>query len=1038
MCVGSESGNWEVSTFVSVNFYKLSSIRSLEAKHHKEKYPDDPDFNCWNSQTENHARQLIKHHFLLLLVRHIFCYSAPATLPDPGTRSQTRPPSIHIKSRVFYFEVYILTQHNRERTNRNSQAPSFAGTSTSDLIFLARSLWINSTVILSNEPAKPGSALLIGCNATASGRIILLLYQINLRYLCCHYKQAPTTCVGLAPGFKVDTEQPRAPSTNTTGSSKIFSLPCRARPDLPPPKMPLHAAAESSTGAASNRTETQSAPPQPTQSEIMRMDANQVVALLQRYLSPPMMTSDIEALTTQNIHGRSLLRLGKDSDSDCLHKLGVSAGTCDNIEEFIANLGKEGRTPTTDSDVSNPVDSYLEKVRNWGAELIRLGKEQEWTIANLSDPEKSFDLLFPSPDGASNRFELKDGKFEFIGRERLKELHHRLMGRDEASTMHCYGTEGYGKSYIIAAVVVALRILGKRVVYLPDCTILGSNFMLQIRRALYMAFHNKPKKLDKISTLETPDDVAKFCLDPKNGEIIFVFDKYDSLRDLSTEHQMISAENRELFRKYLNDMSAGSKRLFASTSNDLGWRKLQLGNSKLYCWMVMNGGFTETEMKTWWSFKKARGEIPSGTDIASMEDVTGRVPLFLNEALAAFSNWTNAINSIHEQALSFDRRISDSRTMEESRKDDYYSALEDIITMSETAIPHYKVLDHRYYYFDPLDDIIHAIAPFLQRSAQRALYKKPSSDLTMDDYNNIIYRMPSNRSVVGFAAEGAAIASIRESGLSLRNYRQFSAPAEQISFEGFDIITAADVPKYGPMHQMFTPLRYNFHAIDFLLLSTNGGKTVAPTLADLAPVRVTLDYNGHSDSETKFFRNPKLFLGIQRVLKQAGVEVGSVVFIWMVPNGFGAIDVPANSLGFDHPAYTRVLICFNDVNPKIMEALRKAGINPANPFEYTLQPERKGKTKLEDKDLNKAKAKEDTEAEEYFLNDVEGKEVEDDVEDEDQYSDFDEPITKKRRRATSKLSTANAPASKMAKSSVPENPTKSIAKPATSRSGRGK
>jgi len=61
---------------------------------------------------------------------------------------------------------------------------------------------------------------------------------------------------------------------------------------------------------------------------------------------------------------------------------------------------------------------------------------------------------------------------------------------DGLSSLYIYGTMGYGKSYILAALACLLYRQGKRVVFIPDCRAMLINPLLYIKCALLCTFAN--------------------------------------------------------------------------------------------------------------------------------------------------------------------------------------------------------------------------------------------------------------------------------------------------------------------------------------------------------------------------------------------------------------------------------------------------------------------------------------------------------------------------------------------------------------------
>ena len=99
---------------------------------------------------------------------------------------------------------------------------------------------------------------------------------------------------------------------------------------------------------------------------------------------------------------------------------------------------------------------------------------------DYSDPSHPIELPFPSTNIVPSRFAISgNGTFLFLGQEKFAvvwdmwlkisaDLRHRRA-------IYVYGTRGYGKSRIVAALACLLVRNNQRVVYIPDCRAMLSN-----------------------------------------------------------------------------------------------------------------------------------------------------------------------------------------------------------------------------------------------------------------------------------------------------------------------------------------------------------------------------------------------------------------------------------------------------------------------------------------------------------------------------------------------------------------------------------
>jgi hypothetical protein len=142
------------------------------------------------------------------------------------------------------------------------------------------------------------------------------------------------------------------------------------------------------------------------------------------------------------------------------------------------------------------------------------------TEPDLSDPFQTHTLPFPflGDELPTDRFELFRGDlFRFQGRERFPDLLRAIthIPSNREPNILIYGTIGYGKSHLIAALVVYLihqRARGDvavpRVVFLPHCGKLDSDYL---RSALALAFADDDASCAQLLAMEQPEELAEFC-----------------------------------------------------------------------------------------------------------------------------------------------------------------------------------------------------------------------------------------------------------------------------------------------------------------------------------------------------------------------------------------------------------------------------------------------------------------------------------------------------------------------------------------------
>ena len=109
-----------------------------------------------------------------------------------------------------------------------------------------------------------------------------------------------------------------------------------------------------------------------------------------------------------------------------------------------------------------------------------------------------------------------------------------------------YGTRGYGKSHLLAALVCYLTATGDRVVYIPDCRACVEDPILYVRTAMLFAWANDDTTLEKIVALSTMEEIAQFFQSPRL-EVIFVIDQMNGLEVLEKSKTDIRRSYEEVY-----------------------------------------------------------------------------------------------------------------------------------------------------------------------------------------------------------------------------------------------------------------------------------------------------------------------------------------------------------------------------------------------------------------------------------------------------------------------------------------------------------
>ena len=162
-----------------------------------------------------------------------------------------------------------------------------------------------------------------------------------------------------------------------------------------------------------------------------------------------------------------------------------------------------------------------------------------------SDPTQVINLQFPFLGiPPKNRFKLSNHMFAYMGREGFRELWEGIskMENDGWNKLFLYGTAGYGKSHMLAALACLLISQGKGVVYLPDCRAMLQCFVRYIKEALLLTFGDSPKRQKQVEKLETEKDIEAFLYDHARLErLYFIVDQINALESTAMADQDIAS-----------------------------------------------------------------------------------------------------------------------------------------------------------------------------------------------------------------------------------------------------------------------------------------------------------------------------------------------------------------------------------------------------------------------------------------------------------------------------------------------------------------
>jgi len=192
-----------------------------------------------------------------------------------------------------------------------------------------------------------------------------------------------------------------------------------------------------------------------------------------------------------------------------------------------------------------------------------------------SDPSRSIELPFPSTNKIPSRFAISNRTFLFLGREKftvLWEIWIKISADpDHRQAIYVYGTRGYGKSHILAALACLLVRNKERVVYIPDCRTMLSGPLVYLQNALIFAFAGSQSSeyRKRIWECEQVEDLADFCVQygREGGRLCFIIDQKNALDPEPKGQNDVTDEEKATIRRLLRCMATQHVEITSASAN---------------------------------------------------------------------------------------------------------------------------------------------------------------------------------------------------------------------------------------------------------------------------------------------------------------------------------------------------------------------------------------------------------------------------------------------------------------------------------------
>ena len=391
-------------------------------------------------------------------------------------------------------------------------------------------------------------------------------------------------------------------------------------------------------------------------------------------------------------------------------------------------------------------------------------------LANFSNPNLASALPFPFPGSKSPRFSVDhEGYFSYVGRTRFSYTLEELdkTGPEINLKVNLYGTKGYGKSHILAAIVVWRIMKGKRVVYIPLARSMAESPFDYLRDSLIMAFADDDDKLDEIDLCSDINSLVTWAW----GESFELYvDQFNSLEESSK----ISDEEKKVCRSLLARLSA--KRLYIRGLSANNQTVIEYANTeRAERDIVFLGGFLVPEFDGWLLLKQNVGKLPdsfNAIDLEYLKDTTGCVPMYLELFSRKYVELKDVRKAIGACILTLGSEITGSLSDFAAsclEKERFYSIAEDLL-LNRTIQLSPKLIDHRYFYRMNVNDDTriegrgYAVCG-IARDVLVILLRKKNDRFLQDIWFDACRQ--SSASAQGFMVEQIVISSIQSLGLQM-------------------------------------------------------------------------------------------------------------------------------------------------------------------------------------------------------------------------------------------------------------------------------
>ncbi|KAJ7451059.1 hypothetical protein FB451DRAFT_1186390 [Mycena latifolia] len=457
--------------------------------------------------------------------------------------------------------------------------------------------------------------------------------------------------------------------------------------------------------------------------------------------------------------------------------------------------------------------------------------------------------------------------FEWMGREAFPQLAQAVMDLrtdgTASSAAFLHGTIGAGKSHLLAALAVWLRLQGKMVVYLPDCDDLVKSPRQYIAAALLCAFSGQGldhlTKRAQIRCLDSDLALEQWCREQYGEGIRFYFliDQLNALED--RPGGMVSDLWRERARSLLLNLYCDHICVRSSSANDKQGYEL-LGRGQKETIILFRHRMTDREIHSWVEHYAEKVPTLSPSDLSTFTEYVGGVFLYftalLNHPGKPLSEaWVQVIEDPVLQTARRDVHQFASKILtspDTAVHDNYVAGARAFITGTSTKSIRPDLIDHRYCYVDANSDQGRVTSGIVRAELFELLEKQDKFIALSENWlgpglENSIECPP----VLGFMIEKSVLATFLIQGAHGPGLVNWPPVDRYTLLRGQSL--PFDLPQElkktnGTRSMLVIPQASNFEDIDALFIKVDNVKKIVIVIA----IQVTLAAT-HKDSATGFY-----------------------------------------------------------------------------------------------------------------------------------------------------------------------------------------